>query len=85
MGHQEFSNKLLSPVAFSPDRMMGHVNCEIDKSIADDREATKALLAEARVCLLADPSVQNLLGQGNISLGKPFSKSSSSDTVDGVT
>lgn len=63
---------------------MSQVNTEITKSMSEEQRMIRSLLANARECLLADPSVQNLLGDA-ISLGKPFSKVASSTMVNDIT
>ena len=69
------------------DRMMGRVESELSESMARDRRSTRALLADARDCLLSDPAVRNLVGESreDIVLGKPYSQSSSKTMVNGVT
>jgi len=66
------------------DQMMERVNNEMKRSMSQEQKSTKALLADARDCLLADPAVRTKIGT-SITLGKPFSQSSSKSMVNGVT
>ena len=75
-------DNVLKPSA--QDKMMDRVNSDMSRSINAEKRLTKALLAEARNNLLADPAVRSTLGT-ELVLGTLLSKSTSSTTVNDVT
>mmetsp|Transcript_25137 Transcript_25137/g.54190 ORF Transcript_25137/g.54190 Transcript_25137/m.54190 type:complete len:281 (+) Transcript_25137:28-870(+) len=84
-GIRRLVDRWMNPYAkFGGDRMMDRVNSEMARSMTEDQRSIKALLADARTCLLADPVVRSMMG-ADLELGTPFSKSSSSTMINGVT
>ena len=60
------------------------LNADMQRSMVQDQQSMKVLLSDASDFLFNDIAVRNVLGT-NIELGTPFSKTSSSTMVNGVT
>jgi len=78
-------DRLMNPYStFSPSIMMGRLSNAMAKSMAQENQSNKYLLSDASKILSNDVAVKNMLGS-SIELGTPFSKTSSSSMVNGVT
>jgi len=78
-------DRLMNPYStFSPSIMMGRLSNAMAKSTAQEEQSNKYLLSDASKILSNDVAVKNMLGP-SIELGTPFSKTSSSSMVNGVT
>ena len=78
-------DRIMNPYStFSPSIMMGRLSNAMAKSMAEQQQSNKYLLSDASKILSNDVAVKNVLGN-SIELGTPFSKTSSSSMVNGVT
>ena len=76
-----------------PVRMIGgmvaplltNVMSGLAETMAEQQEVVDDVLNEARQYLAADPAVAQMLGDGGIQVGTPFSQSSSSTSINGQT
>ena len=85
-GIRRMFDRLINPYAAfgQMNRMMERVNVDMQRSMVQDQQSMKALLSDASDFLLNDVALRNVLGT-NIELGTPFSKTSSSTMVNGIT
>jgi hypothetical protein len=65
--------------------LLTNVMSGLAETMAEQQKEIDEVLSDAKSYLLADPAVAKLVGDGPIQVGTPFSQSSSSSSINGVS
>jgi hypothetical protein len=65
--------------------LLTNVMSGLAETMAEQQKEIESVLSDTKAYLLADLKVAELVGDGPIQVGKPFSQSSSSSSIDGLT